>query len=297
MKKQLLLFTFVFSSAICFAQIPNAGFENWNTTISDTVPENWSSSGFGAGRSPVAHSGNYSAYVWNWYSYAKGWIVNGDVPIFAFSQANTYVGGTPINEKPTALHGYYFYVPDNNGASADSAFVNVTVKKYNNTLQQPDTVALGRLHLGPASSFIPFTVDIEDLAPGIDPDSIVISFWSCFDNQCFCDAGGDGNCLFFYVDDISLDLPSGIVSIDDWFGKLSIYPNVISENAIVQVPRADAKTVDLLLFNSLGSVVRTTTEFPGSKISFNREGLSPGIYFMKAEAGGRNLGVKKVIIQ
>ena len=297
MKRKLLLLAFFANASLLQAQVPNAGFEDWTINGTDTFPENWTSSGFGAGRFPVAQSGNYSAYVWNWYYYAKGWIVNGDLPPGLFSQFNAYIGGTPVAEKPTKLHGYYFYVPDNNGGFADSAFVNVIAKKYNTTLQQPDTVALGRLHLGPASSFIPFTVDLADIAAGVNPDSIVISFWSCFDSNCFCDVGGDGDCLFFYVDDLSLESPSGIVSIDDWFGKFAVYPGVITETATVQVPQTDAKAVTLSLFNSTGQCIRKMNESPGSTIAFNREQLPAGFYFIEASAGEKKLGTRKIILQ
>ncbi len=297
MKKQILLLSFLFCAAFSNAQILNPGFEDWTLQGSDTVPEHWSTSGFGAGRFPVAQSGNYSAYMWNWYYYAKGWIVNGDVSGFGFSQYQAHLGGSPLSSKPSKLNGYYFYLPDDNGPYADSAFVNVIAKKYNTTLQQPDTVALGRLHLPPATSFIPFSVDIEDLAPGIDPDSIVISFWSCFDNNCFCDVGGDGNCLFFYVDDISLEFPTGVVSIDDWFGQFSVYPSVISDNAIVQVPKAESPIISIALFNSEGKRIRENNVIQGSKINFSRDDLPAGIYLMKAEAGGKNLGTKKIILQ
>ncbi|MCX6274250.1 MAG: T9SS type A sorting domain-containing protein [Bacteroidetes bacterium] len=280
-----------------FAQIPNADFENWTVQVNDTTPENWSSSGFGASRSSNAQSGNYSVYVWNWYYYGPGYIVNGDISNGGFTKFSTYVGGTPLSEKPTKLHGYYFYILDDNGPYADSAFVNVIAKKYNTSLSQPDTVALGRLHLPPSTSWLPFTVDIADLAPGIDPDSIVISFWSCLDNNCFCDVGGDGNCLFFYVDNISLELPTGILPIDDLFGKFSVFPSVISESAVVQVPKSDGSAVELSLFNTLGGCVRKLSAASGSKISFSSDGIDPGMYILKASSAGKILGTKKLIIQ
>ncbi len=294
MKKFLLTLSFFSASLLLQAQIPNAGFEDWTFPNNDTVPEGWSSSGFGAGRSAAAYTGSYSAYVWNWYYYAKGWIVNGEANP-GFTQFSASLGGTPISEKPLRLHGYYFYVRGDNGAFDDSAFVNVVVKKFNNTLQQPDTVALGRLHLGPASSFIPFTVDIEDMAQGIDPDSIVISFWSCLDNNCFCDVNGSGNCLFFYVDDLSLELASGIISIDNWFNGLSVYPNVISEKATIHIP-ASVEHVQLSLYNSTGQCIQSWKSVPGTDLVFNRENFESGFYFLQAKTGNSILGTKKIIL-
>ena len=296
MKKFLLAIIFFLSALIMHAQIPNAGFENWTFNGNDTVPEGWSSSGFGAGRSSVAQSGDYSAYVWNWYYYAKGWIVNGVAgPGFTMFDASS--GGTPIAEKPLKLHGYYFYARGDNGGFDDSAFVNIIVKKFNNTLQQPDTVALGRLHLGPAAAFTPFTVDIEDIAQSIDPDSITISFWSCLDNNCFCDLTSSGNCLFFYVDDLSLELASGIISIDDWFNGFAVYPNVISEKATVRIPAASVKEVQLSLFNSTGQCIQNLNALSGQEIEFNRKNLESGFYFLQVKAGSTILGTKKLVLQ
>jgi len=296
MKKLLLSLTFLLTTLLMHAQIPNAGFENWVFQGNDTIPEGWSSSGYGAGRFPVAQSGNYSAYVWNWYYYAKGWIANG-TPGPGFSIYDASSGGTPINEKPLRLHGYYFYVRGDNGAFDDSAFVNVVVKKYNSTLQQPDTVALGRLHLGPASSFIPFTVEIEDMAQGVDPDSIVISFWSCFDNNCFCDTNSAGNCLFFYVDDLSLELASGIISIDDWFDKFTVSPNIISENATIRIPSAAVENVKLSLYNSTGQRIQSWNEKPGTEVSFKRGSFEKGIYFLSLQSENAVISTRKIIIQ
>jgi len=295
MKKHLLTLSFFFTSLITFGQVPNSGFENWTFSNNDTIPEGWSSSGYGAGRSSAAQSGNYSAYVWNWYYYSKGWIVNGN-PGAGFSIYDASTGGSPISEKPMKLHGYYFYVRGDNGAFDDSAFVNVVVKKYNSTLQKADTVALGRLHLGPASSFIPFTVDLEDLAQGIDPDSIVISFWSCFYSNCFCDLNSTGNCLFFYVDDISLELASGIVSIDSWFDKFAVYPNVISEKATIRIPQAAFQDVQLTLYSPTGQSIHSWKSLTGTEVEFNRENLEAGFYFLQAKAGNSIIGTKKIII-
>src|SRR6188768_4199447 len=99
MKKYLLTFSFFLSALMMQAQIPNAGFESWIFQGNDTIPEGWSSSGIGAGRSDAAQSGDYSAYVWNWYYYAKGWIVNGQSGA-GFSIYDASSGGSPITEKP-----------------------------------------------------------------------------------------------------------------------------------------------------------------------------------------------------
>jgi len=295
MKKLLLILSFFTASLLVQAQIPNAGFENWTFPNTDTVPEGWSSSGFGAGRSTAGYSGDYAAYVWNWYHYVKGWIVNG-VAGPGFNMFDASLGGTPVNEKPLRLHGYYFYVKGDNGPYDDSAFVNIIVKKFNNTLQQPDTVALGRLHLGPASSYIPFTVEIEDLAQGIDPDSIVISLWSCLDNNCFCDINSSGNCLFFYVDDLTLEFASGIISIDDWFNGFAVYPNVISEKATVRIPPGAIKDVQLSLYNSTGQCIQSWKELSGTETEFKRGNLESGFYFLQAKSESSTLGTRKLIL-
>src|SRR5215203_605031 len=119
MKKLILTLSFFITSLVMHAQIPNAGFENWIFPNNDTVPEGWSSSGFGAGRSAAAQSGSYSAYVWNWYYYAKGWIANGQAGP-GFSTYDAFSGGSPIIEKPLRLLGYYFYVRGDNDAFDDS---------------------------------------------------------------------------------------------------------------------------------------------------------------------------------
>lgn len=293
MKKILLAFTLLLGLHPAHAQIPNSGFEDW-IFPSDTIPEFWTSSGFGAGRSTQSNSGMYAAYVWNWYYYAKGWIVNGSPGWFTQFDASN--GGTPLNQKPLRLKGSYFYVLGNNGGFADSAFVNVIAKKYNTTLNQADTVALGRLHLPAVSNYTPFSVELTDLIPGTDPDSIVISFWSCFDNNCFCDNSSSGNCMFFYVDDISLDFQSGVLPIDGWFNQPVVFPNPSGDEVAVRVPGA-AGTHTLRLYNATGMLVQETKSGDAADLRVRKGNLPAGLYTLEILTDRIKVSHHKVVFE
>jgi len=278
------------------AQILNSGFENWTVIISDTVPDNWNMSNDGSGRSLDANSGSYAACVWNYNWFNKGWMVNGDVTGQNFSISNAYTGGTPISSKPLSLHGYYTYNFGLNTGQPDSAFVNVILKKYNTALQRPDTIALGRLFLSQSFSYIPFTVDIADFSVCNDPDSIVISFWSCYNTFCSCTTMSCCECLYFCIDDLSLQFPDRIIKIDEWFNGFSVYPNVISEKATVRIPRAPVENVQLSLYNSTGQSIQSWKENPGTETEFSRKNLESGFYFLQAKAGDTILGTRKLMI-
>jgi hypothetical protein len=107
---------------------------------------------------------------------------------------------------------------------------------------------------------------------------------------------GGGNCLFFYVDDLSLELASGVISIDDWFKGFAVYPNVISDKATIRIPSAAVKDVQLSLFTSMGQCIQTWNVIPGIEIEFNRENKEAGFYFLQAKAGNTLLGTKKLIL-
>ena len=168
----LIFFILPFSN---FSQsiIVNNGFESG----SDYIPYDWSLDGFGSGRTEdYASNGSYSMSVWNWYWYAEGVTVNGDV-----DQTNMYslfkYGGTPFVHVPESIEGMYLYDTTETYSDNDSAVVEIFLKKYNTATGATDTVAYGRKHLPGTSmnqSFVPFEVPIEPMMPGVSPDTIVI---------------------------------------------------------------------------------------------------------------------------
>lgn len=191
------------SGSVSMAQLADTDFEQVWITSNGTVPAGWTAPFLGAGVTTDAHSGTYALQVWNWYYSSHGWAANGTSE--GMLETNS-LGGDPLDWKPQQLTGWYKYVPDDDQGAADSAVVRIILKRWNG--QQADTVAMGEEHLGPSDSYVPFTVDIHDMMPGVDPDTVRATFISSI--QGFCDTFGDGLCLYLSVDDLALSGPSAV---------------------------------------------------------------------------------------
>ncbi len=224
------------------AQLLNGDFEDNN----DTLPADWYASDFGAGvKNNYVESGDYSVAVWNWYYYAEGYVVNGT------SMANLLDdmagAGTASTEKALRLTGYYYYDTTGTDTNADTAVIAIAYRKWNTTTSLYDTVAFGVKHLFATSgqAMVPFSLTIEDLMPGTDPDTMLVIIKSSIDG--FCDASGGGNCLYLYVDDLRLENTTGIQSIMGQFEGLKLHPNPTSQyvNISIEVDNAQWNLYDL----------------------------------------------------
>lgn len=182
-------------------EIPNAGFENWDTT---NVLQNWSVRSGNISQSTDSHSGSYAALIWTWYIYVSELLVNGNLP------PNTYEihkAGTPTSVKPASLRGVYKYT---DVAPGDSAVAIVLLKKYDTIQNKIDTIGYGIKLLGPVNTYTSFQICITDMQPSATPDSIVIAFSSSgnflkssVNDIKFCN-GGTGYCSYLYIDALSL---------------------------------------------------------------------------------------------
>ena len=225
-----------------FSQISilNGDFESGT----DSTTTNWSTYIGSARTNSFSNSGNYSMLCHNWYSYAEGHCVNGTVQTPNSQWLKD--GGTPFVQKPAYIEGYYKYDTTNTVSIDDSAVVEVYFKKYNNSLQTYDTVAFGVKYLpatDPAEGFVNFQVNIIDLMPGINPDSIVIRLSSSINGM--CDASME--CLDFYVDDLLAGFPLGIKS-PIFTNNASTWPNPVEDNLNVllnQNNNAIATVIDM----------------------------------------------------
>jgi hypothetical protein len=279
------IFTSIFSILFfgnSFSQITvlNGGFE-YGT---DSTTTNWSTD-IGSGRTDTfSHSFNYSMLCHNWYAYAEGRCVNGDESTQSTSMQWIKNGGTPFVQKPAYIEGYYRYDTTHTQSQNDSAVVEVYLKKYNNGLQTYDTVAFGVKHLpatDSAQGFVNFQVNIIDLMPGTNPDSIVIRLSSSINGM--CDAGTTMECLYFYVDDLIAGFPLGVKT--PIFGHIAnVWPNPFENNLnilLTQNNNAIATIMDMNGKNILSKKI-------GSEHMLNLSCLKAGNYIININADGLN---------
>lgn len=296
MKIKLIICVFCFLSGnlVQSQSLPNSGFETIDTS---GFPQEWSSDGHGSGSSSLSHSGNFSMSVWNWYYYAKGFALNG----FASSYLWAYQGGTPYTQKATRLNGYYRYDTIDTYSTGDSAMVAVLLKKYNTITQQVDTIGYGKIHLpfyAPSDeTFAAFSVDIDDWDSSQQPDSIVVLLLSSLNG--FCANDDDGNCLYFNVDDLSLETPLGTTDISGNKIETEIYPNPAVENVMLKITTEISGENRISITDAAGKTIDEKTIFLNMGINrheISLENMENGIYFIsiQSDSGKKVLRLMKL---
>ncbi|CAN5256273.1 hypothetical protein BH09BAC1_BH09BAC1_24410 [soil metagenome] len=286
MKTLLLVITIALSIPLASqAQLLNGDFE----ILNDTMPANWVTSDFGAGlKDNYTHSGDYSLAVWNWYYYGRGYAVNGDTYASMFDKM---VGaGTPSTEKAIRLTGYYYYDTTGTDTNADTAVVTIAYRKWNIANNDYDTVAYGVKPLLPTSgnTMQPFSLPIDDLMPGVDPDTMVVVIISSLDG--FCNTSGAGNCLYLYMDDLQVQTTTGIQSIMGQFEGLKLYPNPTNQYINVTV---EADNMQWSLYDLSGRLVQSYNLHIGE----NRLDVSTpaGLYIATLQQGGQVIAREKLV--
>ncbi len=274
------IFSFLFIGNL-FSQITllNGDFESGT----DSTTTNWSTYTGSARTDTFSNSGNYSMLCHNWYAYAEGHCVNGNVQNLNNGQWFEE-GGTPFVQKPAYIEGYYKYDTTNTFSNNDSAVVDVYFKKFNLALQTYDTVAFGVKHLpatDSAQGFVNFQVNIIDLIPGANPDSIVIRLSSSSDGMCESQTTMD--CLYFYVDDLIAGFPLGIKS-PIFTNNASIWPNPVENNLNILLNQNNKAIATVMDMNGKNILSKTI----GSEHKLELSCLKSGKYIINLKGVGLN---------
>ena len=278
--------------------IQNSGFENWYTTTNGWEdPTDWTSSNstvFG-GDSAVfktsdSYAGSYAAEIqtvtigFAGLPYA-GILVNGTIDFNQINSIDDLIEtGTPISFVPTELQGFYKYTQQNIG---DSAYVRVIVKKYNLLTKERDTVAWAEARLPAASSYTPLNISINELLPGVIPDSIVIMFLSKHPDEQLATG-------LLIIDEISLFNPSGTDDVDILISGMTILPN--PTNGPVSLRELPKKELQYSVYNILGELVMDGKWSGSTEAKLDLTDFENGLYFIQVQSGDQTL-TKKVVKQ
>ena len=290
MKKTLLFVVFATVCLLSNAQfITNNGFETW--TGSD--PANWTSpnsltSGFG-----VTTVTKETVDVYAGLNSAKlvttpvlgtpvpGILTNGTITLSA-----PYVnGGVPFTDRPASFKGYYKYTP----AGGDFCFMSAALFKTGAS----DTIGYAQFtNLATVGAYTLFQADFTYSLPD-NPDTIQIIISSSNPN-----AAVNGSVL--KVD--ALYLEGGTLGISKYhlLNNISIFPNPVNDNLIVNYSFESKSNASIKIINSLGiSVYETDNISAGNNnsININTSNLTPGIYFLTILSGNKTETRKFVVVR
>jgi hypothetical protein len=277
------IFILLLSTTIAFAQqnLINGNFEDTLAirNQSDTTARSWTRSDFGSGVTADAHDGTSAVYIWNWYYYAKGEITNG---ASSFSGG----GGTPIDFSPSQLTGFFKYIPGDVDTENDSAVAVVCLTRYNVYTSRRDTVGYGITYFTATPDYTAFNLDIDYTSTDV-PDTVTVKFRSSIKG--FCANTSSGNCLFLYVDEVTLkDEGTGIRDAVEFKDKLNIFPNPATEKIRVNIDEFSNDAAIIRIYNTLGEAVIGQEITEASSALIDIRALPRGAYVVKVhDAVGR----------
>lgn len=297
MKKLLIAFLLLAGLSMNGQTLTNPGFENWTTSSTygtDTVPTNWWPFFCNTVKQTTdAYQGTYATTVQGWFAcgIAPGVLVNGQAPT---NYGSFMESGTPFTSKPTTFSGFYKY---NDQGTGDSAEVTVVLKHYNTTTMQRDTIAYSVKTLPATTGYTMFTVNINDLMPGVMPDSIIIMFNSSKYNM------WEETTMalpILYIDRINMpETPMSITEQSNSLFTSSVYPNPFSGSAtlLIDADLSKLESVMLTIFDVNGKKVMDLGKISSNRVEIQQQNLSKGSYFYQITEKNELISQGKFIVQ
>ena len=296
-----------------YAQIPNGGFEDWQTVEGIEIPaapwvtNNLQKKPLGVAFNPVTKStdhypanvGSYSVRLENNIAYHSE---SGELlPYWACSYGYTtaaffpgYAGPVfPVTGHPDSLCGYYKFMPQNNDTMAISVGLYyqgelVTFATYYNTAT--------------VSSWTSFSIPLPAYT---QVDSAQIGF-SAFYVGMGLPKGPYGNSVL-YIDNVIFKSTVSALETDGdavnpvKFSLAQNYPNPFNPVTQIGYTLAHATPVQLEVFDLLGRKVATLldTEQPAGqhRVTFDGSQFSAGVYLYRLQAGSFTQTRKLVLIK
>ena len=266
---QILCLVVVFSTLL-LSQIPNAGFENWD---SNGEPTGWYTNNspgifITITKSSDAHSGN--------------WAVEGNVASISGLTVGPAVisgddgAGIPINFRPAALSGFYKFNSVNNDYMQMQAYF------FKNGVG----MGVGAANLSPVASYTQFTVNIN-YTDGVVPDTVLVSVFIAGQSG-FANLGSQ-----FFVDDLAwsnaTDIEEPGNDLPNDFILSQNYPNPFNPITKIswQAPVGSHQTLKVydMLGNEITTLVDDYREAGRYETDFDATSIPSGVYFYRLKAG------------
>lgn len=315
MKKISILFALICLTLCGFAQIPNAGFEEWE---SNTKASAWSSTfafnstinynnasipiSFNytaANKSTDAHSGSYamklkpfSTTIMFVYPITLPGICqlgefdmtplenidfeNMDLENFSFT--DVLRGGVACNAMPSNVKAWIKYPADE-----DTCMVVVYATRTVDGI--PELVAEGYLEISePIVDYTQIEVPIDVIMDGVTPDTLNIVFFNSLGEV-------HGSNVELYIDDVTLETSSGVFDVNSFI--FSVMPNPATDQIILQSINGDK--YDARLYDMSGRIVWSGSDLQNAT-EVNVSNFAKGTYVMQVKQNGK-VRTDKIMIQ
>lgn len=261
MKHFVALLLLLITSSVVYAQIPNSGFENWDSTAGYKVPLGWDNLNARTATSGVytceyAMPGYGGAYYLSLMSKSiTGMGVQRGVAIAGKMDPVTELplSGFPFTHRPQVLAGYWQYMAM---SVADQGYILILLSKWNSSLSRRDTVAYTKYNLPDmVMMWEPFHIPL-DYKSSVAPDSAIIVL----------SASGAGigpvtNTSYIWVDDLKFadSAQLGIQYFTQAKNNIRLYPNPASGFAFITYHSDINQKVSVSITDISGRILFYTT--------------------------------------
>ena len=296
--KMKKLFTFlctVLISNSLFAQIPNPGFETWDTTGGYNHPVSWDSPDSITNSSSVypCEQGTPGAAGSFYLKLTSKAILTTVVPGVAVSGKINFTtfqpqSGFAYTLRPANLTGSWAYM----ASGSDQGHIMVLLTKWNSGTSSRDTVAFTDYALpGMVMSWASFSIPISYQSSSY-PDSAII----------LLSASGAAPEAFSYlwVDRLAFSgtTTAGLGNAPGAF-KSTIYPNPASSAATILYKSASGRDITICISDISGRSIMKLTQavtVGENRLPVNISGVAQGVYVVRI-IDGENTEVQKLVVE
>ncbi len=268
--------------ALLVAQIPNAGFEDWN----GDEPDGWYTLNIPPFPTITETSDSHSGT-----SAMKGEVVEmAGMPLGPGAVTGTIGNPTfSVFQRYVRLTGYYKYTP----VGDDYLAIGIDMR-LNNVVIGSGSIDLPNA----ASTYTPFSIDIDYFGPDVpDAASIALSIT----NTTLVSVGSS-----FFLDDLELDAAVGIENDDASISAKNFslgqnYPNPFNPSTTFKFSIPRSAEVQLVVYNLAGQEMATVVDermAAGShQVGWSAHDLPSGVYAYRLFADGFTATSKLVLIK
>jgi len=292
MKTILKSIALLFTSSTLFAQIPNAGFENWSTVSTYSVPDGWGTlnNTYTVQTATKGTPGSPGASYLKLTSKTNGSSVVNGIAVSGVLDSMTMLpkSGFAFNQRPANLTGKWQHMIY--GSSQGSIMVTLTRWDAGMGMRMP--VASGSVTLsGMAMSWANFTIPLT-YADGNNPDSCIIVLKAS--------GSTPTNNDYLWVDNLAFSgVVTGLANHTAELTQVNVFPNPTSDEIQVKLNVASEQVVRLELVDVTGKIMVSKdlgTVNGQSTQTLPIHGLAKGTYFLKLIAAS-SAETKKIIIE
>lgn len=300
MKKVFSLFAAAFICGTSFAQIPNAGFENWTTTSGYDVPTDWDQlnaltdtvSVYTCTKGTPGNPG--SSYIKLVSKTITGLGVAPGIACSGLLNVSSLASFAPKSgfantARPVSLTGNWQYM----AYGSDQGYISVLLSKWNTATSTRDTVAYTKHVLpGMVMSWASFTIPLTYYTGDV-PDSALIVL----------SASGNTpvNNSYLYVDNLAFTgtVPAGLGNITANAASFTVYPNPANTVATIGYTAATGGTVQVVLTDIFGRRMLAVTKNVAAgtnQLPLDIAGYAAGLYHVTI-IDGHNTASNTLIVE